>query len=90
MNYHKDNREMVITHPSLFHSPRGLHRKEAQVVVAALMALDHKAACAESPRVLAPDAGGGEISVPPQRDKQPFKYNLGSKLSAEDQNDGIA
>ena len=49
------------------------------------MASDQKAACAENPRGLAPDAEGGGISVPPQRDKQPFKYNLGSNLSAEDQ-----
>ena len=72
MNFYKDSREMVITHPSLFHSPRGLHQKAAQVVVAALMASDQKAACAENPRVLAPDAEGGGIPAPPQTDKQPF------------------
>ena len=54
-------------------------------MLAALMASDQKYACAENPRVLAPDAEGGGIAVPSQRDKQPFKYNLGSNLSAEDQ-----
>ena len=76
---------MVITNPSLFQSPRGLQQKHAQVVVAALMASDQKAACAENPRVLAPEAEGGTGPVPPQRDKQPFKYNLGNNLSAADQ-----
>ena len=65
MNHYKDSREMVITHPSLFQSPRGLHQKAAQAVVAALMASDQKFACAENPRVLAPDAEGGGIQVPP-------------------------
>ena len=64
MNYYKDSREMVITHPSLFQSPRGLDQKVAQSIVAALMASDQKAACAENPRVLAPEAEGGAGPVP--------------------------
>ena len=51
--------------------------------MAALLASDEKAACAENPRVLGPEGEGGSGPVPPQRDKQ-LVFNLGSCLQEQE------
>ena len=75
---------MVVVDASLFRSSQNLHEQVAHGVVAALMALDEKAAWAKNPRVLGPEGEGGSGTVPPQRDKQQ-KFNLGSCLQEQEQ-----
>ena len=38
------------------------------------------------PRVLEPKAEGGSAPGPPQRDKQPRRFNLGTNLQERDEN----
>ena len=78
-------RKMVIAEPTLLQSPGGLQKKAAQIVVAALLASEQKVTCLENPRVLGAHGLGGATPGPPQRDKQPVKYNLGSSLQEKDQ-----
>ena len=73
---------MVVVDASLFRLGQNFHQQAAHGVVAALMASDEKAACAENPRVLGPEGEGGSGPVPPQRDKQ-HKFNLGSCLQEQ-------
>ena len=85
INYVAELREMVVAEPSMFQSPGGLQRKAAQVVVAALLASEDKLGSPQNPRVLEPPAEGGRVRGPPQRDKQPTRFNIGSSLQERDQ-----
>ena len=85
INYVAELREMVAAEPSMFQTPRGLQRKAAQVVVAALLASEEKYGSPQNPRVLEPEAEGGRVRGPPQRDKQPTRFNIGSSLQEKDQ-----
>ena len=76
---------MVAAEASLFQSPGELHRQAAEVVVAALLASEPKATSPQNPRVLEPEGEGGSIPGPPQRDKQPTKFNLGTGLQEGEQ-----
>ena len=84
LNYVAELEEMVVADASLFRSTQNLHQQAAHDVVAALMASDEKAACAENPRVLGLEGEGGSGTVPFQRDKQQ-KFNLGSCLQEQEQ-----
>ena len=76
---------MVAADPSLFQRPGGLQCKAAEVVVAALLASEQKEGSPQNPRVLEPEGEGGSPRGPPQRDKHPTKFNLGSSLQEQDQ-----
>ena len=76
---------MVAADPSLFQKPSSLQRKAAQIVVAAMLASEHKLTSPQNPSVLGAEGEGGSGGVPPQRDKQRAKYNLGSSLQEVDQ-----
>ena len=77
-------KEMVAADPSLFQSPGGLRRKAAQVVVAAILASEQKVGSPQNPRVSEPKAEAGSAPGPPQRDKQPRRFNLGTELQEQD------
>ena len=55
------------------------------ITVAALLALEQTAGSPQNPRVLQPEGEGGSPRGPPQRDKEPTKFNLGSNLQERDQ-----
>ena len=76
---------MVVVDPSLFRTKGGLQRKATEVVVAALLATEPKVGSPQNPRVLEPEAEGGSAQYPPQRDKQPRRFNLGASMQAQDQ-----
>ena len=80
-----DLKEMVAADPSLFQTEGGLQRKAAEVVVAALLATEQKDGSPQNPRVLEPKAEGGSAPYPPQRDKQPRRFNLGTCVQEKDQ-----
>ena len=73
-------KEMVAADPSLFQTEGGLQHKAAEVVVAALLASEAKVGSPQNPRVLEPEAEGGSAQYPPQRDKQPRRFNLGTSM----------
>ena len=85
INYVAEIREMVAAEPSMFRSPGGLQRKAAEAVVAALLASEEKFWSPQNPRVLEPEAEGGRVRGPPQRDKQPTRFNIRSSLQKRDQ-----
>ena len=76
---------MVAADPSLFQTEGGLQRKAAKVVVAALLASESKVGSPQNPWVLEPEAEGGGAQCPPQRDKQPRRFNLGTSLQEQEQ-----
>ena len=76
---------MVAAEPSMFQTPGGLQRKAAQVVVAVPLASKEKVGSPQNPRVLEPEEEGGSVRGPPQRDKQPTRFNIGSSLQKRDQ-----
>ena len=78
-------KEMVAADPSLFQTEGGLHRKATEVVVAALLATEQKFGSPQNPRVVEPEAEGGSAQYPPQRDKQPRRFNLGAGMQEQDQ-----
>ena len=85
LTYVAELKEMVAADPSLFASEGGLKRKAAEVVVAALLATEQKNGTPQNPRVLEPEAEGGSTQYPPQRDKQPTRFNLGTSMQEQDQ-----
>ena len=85
LNYVAELKEMVAADPSLFRSEGNLHRRAAEVVVAALLATKSTVGSPQTPRVLEPEAQGGSAQVPPQRDRQPQRFNLGTSLQEQDQ-----
>ena len=55
------------------------------MVVVALLASEPKDGSPQNPRVLEAEGEGGSPRGPPQRDKQPTRFNLGSSLQEQDQ-----
>ena len=53
--------------------------------MAALLATEQKDGSPQNPRVLEPKAEGGSAPYPPQRDKQPRRFNLGTSMQEQDQ-----
>ena len=76
---------MVAADPSLFASEGGLQRKATEAVVAALLASEQQTGSPQNPRVLEPEAEGGSTKYPPQRDKEPTRFNLGTSMQEQDQ-----
>ena len=73
---------MAIAPTPLFHSTNTIVRTAARHVIPALLAFD----AANPLRAMPPEAEGGRVKGPPQRDKlENFRFNLGASLQEQDQ-----
>ena len=80
LHYLNHLQSMVSAPPSCFPSISAIQRAAAERIIFALLASDTSPTHAAQP----PEAEGGRVRSPPQRDKQE-KFNLGASLREQDQ-----
>ena len=81
LHYLNHLQSMVSAPPSCFPSTSTIQRAAAGRVISALLASDTSPTNAANP----PEAEGGRVRSPPQRDKQEKKFNLGASLQEQNQ-----